>query len=153
MQNKLIPYTPRPGTPSAVICDIDGTLALHQGRGPFEYERCGEDAPNPAVVDYLQMLSYYQPDDRPRIILLSGRPVTSMDDTMRWLARHDIPYDELHMRKAGDYRKDVIVKGELFDAHIRDAFNVRLVLDDRNQVVRFWRDLGLPCWQVNDGNF
>jgi hypothetical protein len=27
------------------------------------------------------------------------------------------------------------------------------VFDDRNQVVRMWRDLGLTVFQVADGNF
>jgi hypothetical protein len=30
---------------------------------------------------------------------------------------------------------------------------VRLVLDDRNSVVKMWRSLGLECWQVAEGDF
>jgi hypothetical protein len=146
----LVPYKPPADAVSpvnAVLCDIDGTLAIHQARGPFEYERCGEDAPNPPVVAYLRMLP------AELIILLSGRPESARADTQEWLARHRIPYDELHMRADGDYRNDVIVKSELFDQHIRNRYNVLLALDDRNRCVRLWRDLGLNCWQVNDGDF
>ena len=35
------------------------------------------------------------------------------------------------MRSAGDKREDSIVKSELFDAHVRDKYNVQFVLDDR----------------------
>jgi hypothetical protein len=57
------------------------------------------------------------------------------------------------MRAAGDTRNDAIVKGELFDIHVRDRYRVRFVLDDRNRVVDWWRRIGLRCWQVAPGNF
>lgn len=49
--------------------------------------------------------------------------------------------------------EDSIIKRELFEAHVRDTYAVRFVLDDRNQVVRMWRSLGLTCLQVADGAF
>ena len=57
------------------------------------------------------------------------------------------------MRKGGDKRIDSIVKKELYRKYIEPFYRVKLVLDDRNQVVDMWRDLGLPCWQVAPGNF
>ena len=36
---------------------------------------------------------------------------------------------------------------------IKDKYRVLFVLDDRNQVVDMWRDIGLTCLQVADGNF
>ena len=59
----------------------------------------------------------------------------------------------LWMRAAKDTRGDDVVKAELFDAHIRRRFHVRVVLDDRDRVVALWRRLGLPCWQVDYGDF
>ncbi len=60
----------------------------------------------------------------------------------------------LNMREAGDMRKDSIVKKELFDQHIRGKYNVRMVIDDRDQVVDMWRnELGLTCLQVAEGDF
>ena len=57
------------------------------------------------------------------------------------------------MRRTKDFRKDAIVKTELFDAHIRGRYEVLFVLDDRNQVVEMWRVMGLPCLQVAAGDF
>ena len=57
------------------------------------------------------------------------------------------------MRKTGDNRKDCIVKRELFDAHIKDKYYIDFILDDRNQVVNMWRELGFTVMQVADGNF
>jgi hypothetical protein len=57
------------------------------------------------------------------------------------------------MRAAGDSRRDSIVKREIFDDRIRQVWHVKGVLDDRDQVVRMWRDLGLTCVQVAPGDF
>jgi hypothetical protein len=63
--------------------------------------------------------------------------------TEEWLKLHGVPYDEIYMRPAEDKREDSIIKQELFDAHIRDRYNVLFVLDDRNRVVDMWRRNGL----------
>lgn len=143
------PYVPDLTLPPAVMCDIDGTLALHVSRGPYEMERCEEDALNHPVRRTLE--NHLNQGDR--IILLSGRQEEVRPHTERWLAAQGVIYDELWMRAVGDRRGDDIVKGELFDAHVRGRFNVRMVLDDRDRVVALWRRIGLPCWQVNYGNF
>lgn len=62
-------------------------------------------------------------------------------------------YDWLYMRPEGDVRKDTEIKREIFDNYIRDKYRVLFVLDDRNSVVKMWRDLGLKCLQVAEGDF
>ena len=57
------------------------------------------------------------------------------------------------MRPEGDTRKDAILKREIYEREIRNRYNVAYVLDDRDQTVRVWRDLGLTCLQVADGDF
>jgi hypothetical protein len=56
------------------------------------------------------------------------------------------------MREAGDKCKDAIVKKELYETHIVPHYTVQFVLDDRDQAVAMWRDLGLTCLQVADGS-
>lgn len=136
------------GKPWVVLCDIDGTIAKMTGRSPYDYSRIGEDIPNEPIVKLLNLLR-----ESNRIILMSGRPDSSRTDTMNWLKQHDIHYDSLFMRKTDDKRKDSIVKQELFDEFVRSQYRVRFVLDDRNQVVEMWRDLGLTCLQVAPGDF
>lgn len=136
--------------PKAIICDLDGTLCLMNGRSPFDASRCDEDLPNIPVVNMVknyQQLSY-------KIILASGREDTFRPQTMIWLERYGIAYDILLMRPAGDFRKDAIIKKEIFTNHIEGKYFVELVLDDRNQVVDLWRnELQLPCFQVYYGDF
>lgn len=146
---QVAPYVADTSLPAAVLCDIDGTLAIHQSRGPYDLERCETDALNLSVAEALD--AFRGRGDK--VILLSGRQSECRAHTERWLAKHGVVYDELWMRATGDRRGDDIVKAELFDAQVRHNFTVRLVLDDRDRVVSLWRRIGLPCWQVNYGNF
>lgn len=91
---------------------------------------------------------------RTAIIILSGREERWRPQTERWLKRHGISYDALFLRRSGDRRKDTIVKREIYDAEIAGRYAVRVVFEDRDQVVRMWRDdLQLPCFQVAWGDF
>ena len=132
--------------PNCVICDIDGTLALHNGRGPYEFERAGEDAVNDPVHQFLS--------SQDRVIFVTGREEKWRELTEKWLAEKTIfNWRYLYMRPMGDARKDFVVKREIYETHIKGKFNVVTVLDDRDQMVAFWRSEGLPCWQVNYGDF
>lgn len=137
-------------TPKAIICDIDGTLAYMGQRKPYDFENVDQDEVKHATAESVRVFynaGYW-------IILFSGREDSSKGKTAAWLKRNDIPYHELHMRKTRDLRKDALVKKELYETHVADKYNVLLVLDDRDQVVKMWREeLNLPCFQVDYGNF
>lgn len=133
----------------AIICDIDGTLAHMTNRGPFDWDRVGDDALDENVSD----LMYLFYDAGYKIIIVSGREDVCREATEEWLDKKSVRYDRLYMRAAGDHRKDSIIKKEIFDMYINPIFDVRFVLDDRNQVVEMWRAEGLKCLQVEEGNF
>lgn len=144
-------YVPNVDLPAAILCDIDGTVALHSTRSPYDTSRYHEDEPNEPVVDAVRALQHqgYQ------IVFCSGRDEGFRDVTEQWIKTHVVSeYAALHMRPAGDKRRDDIVKIELFDRHIRDTWCVMAAIDDRDRVVRAYRDvLRLQVWQVADGNF
>jgi hypothetical protein len=142
-------YDPDPHLPPAVICDLDGTLALIHGRSPYDAARCERDELNTVVAGILRALV----EPRPAVLLVSGREERYREQTVRWLTRHNIEYNELHMRPTGDYRKDTVIKREIFEREIRHRYRIEFVLDDRNQVVEMWRSLGLTCLQVAEGDF
>ncbi|MFF4366818.1 AAA family ATPase [Streptomyces sp. NPDC001594] len=148
-QPQVRPYVADPALPDAVMCDIDGTLALTGDRGPYDFSRCEIDLLNAPVRHALD--AFRRGGDR--IVLLSGRGEEHRPQTESWLRAHEVPYDELWMRAAGDTRRDDVVKAELFDAHVRERYAVRVSLDDRDRVVAVWRRMGLPTWQVNYGDF
>lgn len=136
--------------PEAVICDLDGTLSLLNGRNPYDASTCDQDLPNTPVIECVKAM--YATGRK--IIFMSGREDQYRAQTEKFIAKHlpDMPY-ELYMRKTGDSRKDSIIKSELFDAHIRERFNVLFNLDDRQQVVDFYRSMGLAVFQVDYGDF
>lgn len=139
-----------PDLPKAIICDLDGTLALMNGRSPFDASKCDQDLLNEPVANVLRnykKLGY-------KILLVSGREDRYKEPTLSFLEKHEIEYDDLIMRKSKDSRKDSIIKTEIYNESIKDKYFVEFVLDDRNQVVDTWRnDLKLPCFQVYYGDF
>lgn len=137
--------------PKAIICDLDGTLALIGKRSPYDASNCDiVDSPNKPVVTTVQTFH----DAGYKIIFCSGREDKDEAPSRRFIEAclPGVPY-ELFMRKTADQRKDSIVKEEIFNNNIKEQFYVLLVLDDRNQVVDFWRSIGLSCFQVAPGNF
>ncbi len=135
--------------PQAIICDMDGTLSLMNGRNPYDASECEYDLLNKPVLDAIMK---YQKDGY-KLLILSGRSGQYQEQTDNWLKKHYVKPDFFAMRKEGDIRKDWIVKQEIFMEHILPNYKVEVVFDDRNQVVDMWRDLGLTVFQVNEGNF
>lgn len=148
--------------PKCIIVDIDGTLALINGRSPYDDTLIHSDKPNTYVVDLVRRfrLLYNLENMEPfeekvnEIILMSGRVEKCRLQTEQWLDSQNITYDQLYMRKTGDYRQDAIVKKELYEQHIKNNYYVEAWFDDRDQVVKMVREeLGLLCCQVYYGNF
>lgn len=136
---------------NAIICDLDGTLCLLGDRKPYGKDI---DVSKDEVNEPVSWLLHVMQDAGYKIIFVSGREDLHEKATVEWLNRHiDFNY-ELWMRKTGDYRKDAVIKREIFDNHIKDKYKILFTLDDRNQVVDMWRkELNLPCFQVDYGDF
>lgn len=137
---------PLTGKPECVCVDIDGTLAQMSGRGPFEWERVGDDLPNRMVIHFTQTVGI-------PVVVMSGRDGVCRPQTVAWLKEHGIPFVELLMRTADDNRPDHVIKNELLDDLLTRWYPV-LAVDDRQQVVdNVWRARGIECWQVASGRF
>lgn len=143
--------------PWAIIVDIDGTVALINNRSPYDHTKVSNDLPNKPVINIVldaNELCY-------EIIFVSGRSDEGRKDTEAWIDKHIFPHLDmsehvpylLYMRKSKDWRKDSIIKQEIYEEYIKNKFCVKYVLDDRNQVVNYWRSEGLLCLQVYDGDF
>lgn len=132
-------YEPNTTLPQAVIFDIDGTLAHMNNRGPFDWKKVGTDS-----VDYIVRTMLYGFESYGyKIVLMSGRDEICRDETLGWCSDNHIQCDSLCMRPYRDYRKDAIVKEELFYTYVAPYYNVKAVVDDRPQVVRMWYDIGI----------
>lgn len=162
MEATRLPMPPRkvehiPGLPNVIICDLDGTLADHENRRDvYDFAQCANDALKPATWAVISaMVSHVVPPAYfpTQLIYMSGREDRFRPETEQFLGKHNCPKAPLYMRPTGDRRADQIVKTELFNQHVRGKFNVLFCLDDRDRVVKMWRDMGLTCLQVAPGAF
>lgn len=155
----------------AIIVDVDGTLADMRGvRGPFEWDKVHLDRPHQDVIDLVKDLAnagkeeysdedndgFVEPigwENKYKIIITTGRDGVCEEATRQWLKDNGVHFDDFYIRKEGDFRKDNIIKSEIYMDHIRPKYDVKYVIDDRDQVVEMWRSLGLRVLQVAPGNF
>jgi hypothetical protein len=130
----------------AWLCDIDGTLAIKGERGPFDWDRVGEDTPNKPVVRVVQAMRRAGHS----FLFISGRMEQCRGATIDWLQRfvtlEPLYPGDLLMRADGDFRPDDVVKKEMYDSLW--GYDVEGVFDDRARVVAMWRSLGLTVFDV-----
>lgn len=142
------------------IFDLDGTLADIKHRRHFVedgnkqwhafFEACIYDTPIWPVIHTLYALR----DAGAEVWIYSGRSDQVRRKTELWLSNYTLPYNNLRMRTAGDYTPDHLLKKQWYD-EMSDEDRARLVavFDDRNRIVQMWRDQGVTCFQVAEGNF
>ena len=166
---------------NTVIFDLDGTLADIDIRRDKSLKPNGKldwdifaapdsimnwDKPNAPVIKMAQMFK----SDGFKVVIFSGRNDRSFVATKHWLTKFDVPFDLLVMRpdkfKANSwpiadgnpatpdmrFMPDQILKKQMLDTFV-DIDDVFLVVDDRDKVVKMWRDLGLNTFQVAPGDF
>ena len=149
-----------------VIFDLDGTLANIDARrklsikdnGKMDWDKFFDpanidlDLPNDPVIQMAQLLK----DSGKTIIIFSGRSKATKDATRNWLKRNNVPFDVLKMRPTGHpwaFMPDDKLKQTWLDDLIPDRNRIMCIFDDRDKVVKMWRDNGLTCFQVADGDF
>lgn len=156
---------------TAIICDIDGTVA-NMGkdelgrRGPYDWDRVDEDDPNMPVVNMVQFLlwgrnyRFMTEFDRRApaaftLIYTTGRKEQCRRKTANWLRSFGIFHnmDLMFMRPDNDNRPDHEFKLDLYRTKIEPEYNVLFAIDDRESVVKMWRNLGLTVMQVAEGKF
>ena len=124
-------------------------------RTPFEWNRVHLDKPNQWVIDLVKDIQTKHLDWA--TILLSGRLGSEECEllTRQWLTAQELVYTNLFMRPEDkEFEKDSIIKKDLYKTCIEPHYNVQFVIDDRDQVVKMWRnDVGLNVLQVAEGNF
>jgi len=139
-----------------IVFDLDGTLSivgdrlkyLKQNDWDSFYEACGEDEINKEIADIFKIL---QKTDH-KIKIVTGRRESVRKKTLDWLIFNHllINTNDLHMRKDNDKRNDTIIKPKLIESFKDD---ILMIFEDRTSMVNKWRELGITCLQVADGNF
>lgn len=163
-QQQVPEYQPfLPACLNAIICDLDGTVAVSHDRLPYEPELCGRDLPHSPVIWALKRL-IGNDQEIDHIFFISGREakMNVKLTTYRWLKDYVVSglrgqrvnYSggwSIHLRPEGCRLPDEVLKQKIYEEKIRRKYNVLVVLEDRPEPVKMWRRLGLPCFQVAPG--
>lgn len=144
------------------IFDLDGALALIDHRRHFVecerdkqdwkafYAACVDDKPNLPVLKTLTSIE----ESGAEIWIWSGRSDEVAKQTQAWLAGLFLVPDRLQMRQEKDYTPDDQLKRQwLLAMNQEDRQRLVAVFDDRDKVVKMWRDNGVACFQVAPGAF
>ena len=137
----------------ALIVDLDGTLAIFEGvRNGLDFSDVTKDKVNEVVKEVLMMYKKY--DKKRKIIVISGRPNTKnvYQQSLFWLKKNKIPFDKLFLVDR-EGLPDAENKKFFYQTKIKDKYQIDFVLEDRNSVVKMWREIGLVCFQVAETNY
>jgi hypothetical protein len=147
-----------------IIVDIDGTVSkvgnrlkyLQQSPKDWDsfYEACNEDNPIESICNLIKGLDTH-PYVSYELVFCTGRRESVREKTEEWIDnRIGLLFEyKLLMRKNGDFRHDTEVKPELLKEAGISIDNIAFILEDRNSMVKKWRELGFTCLQVADGDF
>jgi hypothetical protein len=137
----------------ALIVDLDGTLAIFEGvRNGLDFSDVTKDKVNEVVKEVLIMYKKY--DRKRKIIVISGRPNTKnvYQQSLFWLKKNKTPFDKLFLVDR-EGLPDAENKKFFYQTKIKDKYQIDFVLEDRNSVVKMWREIGLVCFQVAETNY
>lgn len=127
------------------VFDIDKTLADNGDRPVFtdDDDLIYQDV---VIEPVKKILDRLYPE---QVIFVSGRSDKYRAITEKWLEDKVFPCAiDLRMRKEGDYRKDTIVKEEIFKELLED-YHIIAAFDDRNSVTSHLRKLGIFVFHCN----
>ena len=132
----------------AFIYDMDGTLAnishyRHFVRGKFRnfdmFHRSSLfSPPNEEVLE----MAFDSDKAGLTNIIVTARSEPYRSVTELWLDKHNVPFENLYMRAAGDSRQDAIVKAEILE-EIQKDYIVVSAADDNENVKIVWKNAGI----------
>lgn len=133
----------------AVVVDIDGVVADASwrqhlldaaGRRDWDafFDAAADDPPLREAIDAVARL-----DIATRVVLVTGRPARLAAVTVAWLARHEVRWDLLVLRRSGDRAPAARFKVRVLGALRRAGFDVVAAFDDDGSVLEAYRRHGL----------
>lgn len=141
----------------AIIVDLDGTLTSCHHRRHFvtgkkkDWKNFNFNIPYDACVEWIRDIVLEAAYFGVKTLFTSGRSYDFHVESAEWLVRNGILVPStLIMRSSGDFRKDDIVKAELYEKFIEPFYDVQFVIDDRWSVIQMWESKGLWVLRVTD---
>lgn len=145
------------GRQPAVLFDRDGTLASVAWCAPVDrrsseqWRRFNALCPlDPVVPEVAALWRSVRPGVAKLVV--SGRTGGDFPgdrarehQLRRWLREHGLEPDLFLCRAGGDYRRDTVLKRELYERWVEPHYDVRVAVDDRPEVCDLWEELGVGC--------
>lgn len=138
-----------------VLFDLDGTLANHNHRWhhakaknwDMYHSLAFKDETHNVECVILKMFDELEMN----ICIITARSEIYREDTIHWLKKNDIWFDELVMRPESDIRPSWELKKEIILNREADGKETFCVFDDRPSIVDMVRGLGITCLQTQQG--
>lgn len=143
----------------AVILDMDGTacnvtsirhLVTGETRNFHAFHTASVDCPpNADVIDSVKK----DQANGLAILVVTARQLRYAPHTMFWLSGPDVEleWNELYMRRDGDFRPDYEVKKDILEMIRADGYEPVKAYEDNPNVLRLWKEEGIPEIVVVEG--
>ena len=143
-----------------IILDLDGTLCdcghrqhLAAAKAWDEFHAlCSFDEP---FHDVLHIVNAFAANEDYSIVAVTGRSEKFRQKTYDWFAKFGLLHkiDHLLMRPDDDFSKDGEMKLGLISKAFINIDDIAFALDDRDQVVAAFREVGIAAYQVRSGSY
>lgn len=141
-----------------IIADMDGTLAkIPEGANPYKRDFRKDGRNYPVIHAFGTLIEHTGYTG----MIFTGRmnsyypefSATALEMTEQWLSGVGLldMVDGVYIRADGDSRKDSIIKREMLETVVGSPSRVHCIFDDRPQVVRMWRELGIFVFDCHQG--
>ncbi len=100
----------------------------------------------PAHHDVIDRLEYHWLCKQD-ILIVTARAEEYRRYTTDWLYKYAVPYTKVFMRPSGDFRSDVDVKRDILEEILEDWTPIH-AFDDNPNVIKLWREYGIPVTVV-----
>ena len=130
------------------IFDLDGTLinvdsVRHYVEGKYKnFDSFHNESLNcPPFENVINLINVMHSLSDVYIAIVTGREEKYRDVSEQWLSINNVSYSVLLMRKNYDYRKNVIIKREIYES-IEDSLSPFVAIDDTLDLRYMWKDIG-----------
>lgn len=139
--------------------DLDGTLSEADAEyvkfikaNPTNTDLFYKDIGSNMVVEPVAKLMRMLKDNpKNQIIIVTGRPSQFKEETINWLNKHNLRYDDYYCRNEGDTRPDYEVKEEILQQIRLKYGQPYMVFEDRKSVIDMWIRNGIFVFDVAQG--
>lgn len=140
-----------------VIVDFDGTIAnishrlIYDDLGELDWDHClkpellEKDRLAKACIPTLNFLK----EHGYKIFILTARPHFQKEESITWLEKYAIPYDQLILRDKDDlnFKDNIPFKKREIEKLMKD-FDILVAFDDMDDVIELFRSYNIPTFKI-----